>query len=494
MSGHDHYINGQWVTGNGPDITCADPATGNATWQDRAASPDDVDLAVAAARIATTTWADTSLEQRIELMRNFGKQLTEHKIEFAETISRDTGKPLWESLTEVSAMIGKIELSIKAYNERRGEVTLDVNGAHGATRFKPHGVCAVYGPFNLPGHLPNGHIVPALLAGNTIVFKPSEQAAAVGQHMMQLWHGAGLPTGVLNMVQGARETGIALSNHPGLDGLFFTGSSATGLALSKQFGNHPEKILAIETGGNNPLVVWDVADLDAAVYLTIQSAYITAGQRCTCARRLIVPQNHNGDAFIDRLAAAIPGIRVGRYTDQPEPFIGPLISAAATQKLLQAQQYLCRQGATSIVESTTVNNCPAMLSPGLLDVTDVTNRSDTELFGPLLQIIRVPDFNAALHEANNTCYGLSAALFSDRRDLYDRFYKTIRAGIVNWNRQTTGASGHYAVRRHRRQRQPPPQRLLRSRLLRLSRRFDRSRNSYHDPAQLTPGITPGITL
>ena len=411
------------------------------TWRGCAASDRDIDLAVAAAERALDVWEGTSVAERIGLVRAFGGCLTEHKESMAETISRDTGKPLWESQMEVGAMIGKVELSISAYEERRSEVRRDIGGTVGVTRFKPHGVCAVYGPFNLPGHLPNGHIVPALLAGNTVVFKPSEQAASVGRAMLELWDTVGLPEGVLNMVQGSRDTGIVLSHHVGLDGLFFTGSSSTGLALSKLFSDQPDKILALETGGNNPLIVWGVTDIRAAVYLTIQSAYITAGQRCTCARRLIVEHGRRGDELIDQLIGAISGIRVGRYTDQPEPFMGPLISDAAAQKLLQAQAALRDRGAQLLVESSVHPDCGAFLSPGLLDVTDLSDRVDEELFGPLLQIVRVSDFDDALKEANNTRYGLSSALLSDHRELYEAFYRRINAGIVNWNRQTTGASG-----------------------------------------------------
>jgi succinylglutamic semialdehyde dehydrogenase len=426
VSAKSHFINGQWIEGAGPVLSCADPANDQVTWQGHGATDAEVDQAVAAARSACERWVDTPLPRRIEYVQAFGKQLTDHKKALAETISRDTGKPLWESLTEVGAMIGKIDLSINAYHERRGTVSRDLNGVQGVTRFKPYGVCAVFGPFNLPGHLPNGHIVPALIAGNTVVFKPSEQAAAVGQHMLELWQAVGLPEGVVNMVQGSRDTGVALS---------------TGLALSRVYAQRPEKILALEMGGNNPLVVWDVADLDAAVYLTIQSAYITAGQRCTCARRLIVPVGSEGDNFIERLAAKIGCIHVGAYTDRPEPFMGPVISSQAAQKLLDGQHALCQNGGDSIVEMTMVGDCPAMLSPGLIDVTRVPQRDDVEMFGPLLQVIRVTDFDAAIQEANRTVYGLSAALFSDSQEHYGRFFRGVRAGVINWNRQTTGASG-----------------------------------------------------
>jgi succinylglutamic semialdehyde dehydrogenase len=190
------------------------------------------------------------------------------------------------------------------------------------------------------------------------------------------------------------------------------------------------------------LIVHQVADFDAAAYLTIQSAFLTAGQRCTCARRLIVMQGREGDLIVDRVRAMAGNMRVGRYTDEPEPFMGPLISRQAAQNVLDAQQKLVKQGGNSILECKRIESPGgAMLSAGLIDVTPIGKRSDTEIFGPLLQVIRVPDFGAAMAEADATAYGLAAGLLSDSREKYDLFFRKIRAGVVNWNRQTTGASG-----------------------------------------------------
>ena len=279
-----HLIDGQWIEGEGPQLISTDPATGRPVWTGRAAVPHEVDRAVSAARSAFASWADCSVEQRVQPLRVFEQQLKTHRDDLAQTISRETGKPEWEALSEVDTMIAKIGLSTEVWDKRCSTTTQTVGDATGATRYKPHGVVAILGPFNLPGHLPNGQIVPALLAGNTVVFKPSELTPAVAQRTVELWCAAGLPPGVLSLVQGDADTGRALAGHTHVDGLFFTGSYAVGRALSKAFADRPEKILALEMGGNNPLIVHGVVDQDAAAYLTIQSAYITAGQRCTCAR------------------------------------------------------------------------------------------------------------------------------------------------------------------------------------------------------------------
>jgi succinylglutamic semialdehyde dehydrogenase len=365
-------------------------------------------------------------------------RLKDDRAGMADTISREVGKPHWEALTEVDAMINKIPVSIQAYNDRRTPTTAESSGVRSATRFKPHGVVAVLGPFNFPGHLPNGHIVPALLAGNAVLFKPSELAPAVAERTVDHWYQSGLPVDALKMLHGDGQIGKALVNHAGIDGIFFTGSSHVGLSMRQALVNHPEKILALEMGGNNPLVVHEAHNIPAAVYDTIQSAYLTSGQRCTCARRLIVPVGSAGDAFIAALIDGIKRIRVGPHTNRPEPFMGPVINDAAAIKLLSAQTSL---GGEILVEMESIGPRLAMLSPGLIDMTKINDRPDTELFGPLLQLIRVADFDTAIAEANRTAYGLSAGLLSDNPDLYEKFYSHVRAGIINWNRPITGASG-----------------------------------------------------
>jgi succinylglutamic semialdehyde dehydrogenase len=303
-------------------------------------------------------------------------------------------------------------------------------------------VVAVFGPYNFPGHLPNGHIVPALIAGNTVVFKPSELTPAVAAKMIGLWASIGLPKGVLNLVQGEVETGKALASHPQLDGLFFTGSSTTGKRLHEQFAGHPGKILALEMGGNNPLIVADVKDIDATVHDIVQSAFISAGQRCTCARRLFVPNTPHGDAIVERLIEVTKNIHVGHYDAQPQPFMGSMISQRAATQMLAVQAELISQGAKPLLEMLHLDLSSGLISPGILDVTPMLNKlADDEHFGPLLKVIRYDDFGTAIAEANNTRFGLSAGLLSDDADQYETFYRLIRAGIVNWNRPITGASG-----------------------------------------------------
>lgn len=433
-------IGGRWVTGQGEQLVSHQPVTREVVWQGAGANEKNVYDAIDAARQAYPAWRRRSLEERKVILERFATLLNEHSEELATAIGRETGKPLWESRTEVTAMSGKIAISLRAYEERTGERHADGAAGHAVLRHRPHGVVAVFGPYNFPGHLPNGHIVPALLAGNTVVFKPSELTPGVAELTLRLWLEAGLPDGVINLVQGARETGIALAAHPGIDGLYFTGSSATGHLLHKQFGGQPEKILALEMGGNNPLIVDGISDLDGAVHHTIFSAFISAGQRCTCARRLLLPEGTEGDAFLQRLLEVSRSIRVGRFDDEPQPFMGSLVSAQAAKHMLDGQDRLERGGAQVLLRMAPVGDSGAMLSPGILDVTGMPHRIDEEFFGPMLSVIRYVAFDDALRIANDTRYGLSAGILTDDRSKYERLLEEARAGIVNWNRPLTGAS------------------------------------------------------
>ncbi|MCU7974456.1 succinylglutamate-semialdehyde dehydrogenase [Shewanella sp. SW36] len=436
-----HYIQGQWHAGKGHDVASINPANAQTIWTGKTATAEQVNAAVDAARAAQFDWFMLGFDARLAIVEAYRSQLEANKAELAETIAQETGKPQWETATEVGAMIGKIALSAAAYNKRTGTEANDTPAGRAVIRHKPHGVVAVFGPYNFPGHLPNGHIVPALLAGNTVIFKPSELTPKVAELMVSLWDKAGLPAGVLNLVQGEVETGKALASHPQLDGLFFTGSSRTGHFLHQQYAGHPGKILALEMGGNNPLIIKGVQDIKAAVHDILQSAYISSGQRCTCARRLYVEQGERGDALIAMLADAVKQIKVGPWNVQPQPFMGSMISETAAKGMVAAQTNLQNLGGVSLVELTHLEAGTGLVSPGLIDVTAIDVLPDEEYFGPLLQLVRYSDFDQAIKLANQTRYGLSAGLLADSREDYDYFLARIRAGIVNWNKQITGASG-----------------------------------------------------
>lgn len=434
------YIGGQWQEGKGAAFASRNPGTDETVWQGTSASADDVDRAVSAARRAFASWSALSFEERVAVAKRFASLLNENKEALANIIGRETGKPLWEARTEVASMAAKVDISVQAYHERTGEKRAPMADGVAVLRHRPHGVVAVFGPYNFPGHLPNGHIVPALIAGNAVVFKPSELAPGVAAATVALWIQAGLPAGVLNLVQGEKDTGVALANHRQIDGLFFTGSSDTGTLLHRQFGGRPEIVLALEMGGNNPLVIANVEDIDAAVHHTIQSAFLSAGQRCTCARRLFVPDDAFGERFMQRLIDVSTNIRVGKYDEEPQPYMGAVISARAAARLVQAQTDLIERGAKPLLDMTQRAPNLGFVSPAILDVTNARDVPDEEHFGPMVQVARYKTFDEAIERANDTAYGLSAGLLADDEAAWKHFQRTIRAGIVNWNRPTNGAS------------------------------------------------------
>ncbi len=433
-------ISNQWLDGEGKYFCSTNPSNNETLWQGYSASLPQLNKAVDSARDAFPIWSSMNFSEREKYILKFTEILEQSETIFAETISKDTGKPLWESKTEIAAMKAKAQISINAYNERTGHKTNAMpGGVTAALTHKPHGVIAVFGPFNFPGHLPNGQIIPALLAGNTIIFKPSEQTALVAEKLVHLWMEADLPEGVLNLLQGEKELGAKIVGHQGIDGIFFTGSSTTGQIIQKELISNPEKIIALEMGGNNPLIIGDISDVKAAAYETIQSAYITSGQRCTCARRLYVPKNELGNTFIEQLSSMINAIDIDFWDKDPQPFMGSMISDSAAKNVLTVQEDMLMSGGESIIMSKQIHPNTGFVTPGLIDVTHVSCK-DAECFGPLLQLTRYDDFHEAVKLANQTRYGLSAGLLSDKRQQFDYFLHHIRAGIINWNKQMTGAS------------------------------------------------------
>jgi succinylglutamic semialdehyde dehydrogenase len=418
------------------EIVSIEPATGATYWR---GPISDVDAEVAIARQSWAEWAAKPVAVRMEALRRFVNIVRSKSDAFADCIARETGKPLWEARTEVESVINKVEISISAYTERTSQRRLEGNlGVKSALRHKPHGVLAVLGPYNFPAHLPNGHIVPALIAGNAVVFKPSEKTPATGAMLVSCYHAAGIPSGVVRLVIGGPAEGKALAAHPDIDGLLFTGSARTGIALNRLYADTPGKILALEMGGNNPIIVWDAADIHAAAALVVQSSFLSAGQRCTSARRLIVKDGAQ-QPLMTEITKLADRLIVGEPHSTPAPFMGPVIDNDAADGLEESFLALALKGGQPIKRLERPIATRPFLSPAIIDVTNVKDRPDIELFGPLLQVIRVENFESALIEANATRYGLSASLIGGSPQLYEQFWANIRAGMVNWNRPTNGA-------------------------------------------------------
>ncbi len=439
MQSKGQYINGLWVKGKGTTLESINPAYGTLLWQGLNATEEEINAASHAAHQALSSWSNISFEQRAQYAKEFAQQIEKNRAQLAQLISLETGKPLWESHTEVTAVTGKINLSIQAYHERTGEKQTTTAEANACLRFKPQGVVVVLGAFNFPAHLSNGHIVPALLAGNTILYKPSEQTPAVAELIMQCWHESGIPAGVINCVQGDYHCGSTLLSQD-IQGVFFTGSYPTGKRIHQQFSDRPEVILALEMGGNNPLVIDDVRNVNAAVYQTLLSTLITSGQRCTCARRVMIPDSLHGDEFLNHFIKACAAVTVSPFDKEQEPFMGPVISHVQALKHLHAQKRLSDMGGESLLSMKLLAEYTGLLSPGIIDMTGVNGPPDEEVFAPFVQVYRYKHFEEAVELANKTRYGLAAGLLSDNEEHYQYFYQKVRAGLINWNRPTTGAA------------------------------------------------------
>lgn len=419
------------------ELLSTEPATGAVLWRH---AIGDADTEVAIARANWAQWAARPLAVRIEALRRFANVVRQKADAFTDLIARETGKPLWEARTEVETVIAKVDISVTSYSERTGQRRIEAPmNTRLALRHKPHGVLAVLGPYNFPAHLPNGHIVPALLAGNAVVFKPSEKTPATGAFLIECFHAAGIPEGCVRLLVGGPDQGKALASHPDIDGLLFTGSANTGIALNRQFAARPEKILALEMGGNNPILVWNAPDIYSAAVLVVQSAFTTAGQRCTAARRLIVDEKLF-DPLMAELNKLISRLIIGEPHADPQPFMGPVIDNNTADMLTESFLTLSTMGGRPLRHlERPIENRP-FLTPGVVDMTEAREKVDVELFGPILQVFRKTSFEDAIAEANDTRYGLSASLVSQDPKLYDQFWANIRAGIVNWNKPTNGAS------------------------------------------------------
>ncbi len=409
-------------------IASFNPATGARVYETKASDLTSVQHAIRLALSAYPEWKNSPFQKRAEFLQRYKAAIFKKRAIIAEAISQEMGKPLWESLIEVDSMIAKVDISITAYHERCYEQI----GEERALRFHPHGVVAVFGPFNFPGHLPNGHIVPALLAGNVVLFKPSEKTPLVGKYIQDAFDEAGFPIGVFQLLQGAKETAELIVNERDIAGIFFTGSVAAGRAIQQASFAFPKRIVAVEMGGNNPLIACEVADVQAALYLIIQSAFITSGQRCSCARRLIVTT----DGILSPLVAAAKKIIVGPYTENP--YMGPVVDRISADRLENSYKELLKAGGMPLLPLKRDGN---YIFPTIVDMTGC-ELQDKEIFGPILQVIRTGNLDDAIEVANNTEFGLTASLISESYESYKTFYEKIQAGIVNWNMPTTGASSH----------------------------------------------------
>lgn len=422
----------EWITSVSP----ADP--GDELGRVPVAGAEEIDDAVARARAAQPAWRDAGPDARAAVLRRFRDLAADETENLASRIAREVGKALWDARGEARLLAPKVDVTLDAGLG----FTAPIDGGAGAeARYQPRGVLAVLGPFNFPAHLPNGHIVPALATGNAVVLKPSEHAPVVGAWMGELWHEAGLPEGVLQVLHGRGDTGGALARHPGVDGVLFTGSWAVGRMLREASVATPEKLLALEMGGKNAIVVCADADLDLAVAETALSIAASTGQRCSCASRIFVARTLFQE-FTEKLTAVLAGIRVGAPLEEGV-FMGPLIHADAHARVLRFRALAEEAGGRRIALPAPDLPVP-YIGPGLV-VFDSAQQDHAyhrqEIFGPEAGLYPVADLDEAVAAINDSDYGLVASVMTAQRSAFERCVGRVRTGLLNWNRATVGASG-----------------------------------------------------
>ncbi|MES3038500.1 MAG: succinylglutamate-semialdehyde dehydrogenase [Bdellovibrionota bacterium] len=405
---------------------------------------DNVEVACHAAKAAYPAWARLEEKERRSYLLRLKEIFIQNEKEIAELISRDTGKPLWDSTTEAKALVNKIDITLNFSNKLIAEERIKdaLPQVDGVIRYRSRGAMAVLGPFNFPAHLPNGHIIPALYAGNTIVFKPSEQTPSVGQFYAELIAKADFPKGVFNMIQGDGESGRRLAANEEVDGILFTGSYEVGLRIKQETINHYWKILALEMGGKNATVVWEDADIDKAIYETLIGSYLSSGQRCSGTSRVFVHEKI-ADQFTDRFYEAAKKLTIGHWSENP--FMGPLINAGAVEKYIRFQEIANRENCESLMRGKALDlkHKGFYVTPSIHLVNKYDPQSvyqKTEIFGPNVGIMKVNDFHETMKYVNCTGYGLVMALFTKDKALYEEALIQARVGLLNWNRTTNGAS------------------------------------------------------
>ncbi len=399
-----------------------------------------VDEAVAAARLAWSAWARCGAPARAELVGALRRALEARRDAFASTITREVGKPLWEARAEVEAALNKIDVTLRDGLALVAPRELGSRALRYA--FKPHGVAAVLGPFNFPLHLVHGHVVPALLTGNTVIVKPSELAPGIGQLYAECFEAAGFPAGVFNLVQGGAQTGARLAAHPDVDAVMLTGSDAAGQAIKRATLDQPHKLLALELGGRNPAIVLADADLEKAVHDVLWGAFVTSGQRCSGTAVALVERSLF-DAFVARAVDVLDHLRVGDPL-QDNVFMGPLISEQAAERFLLQLSLAEQAGVRALRAPKRLDVSPrgAYVAPSMHHIEKVRGLTyeREELFGPNLALEVVDDLDHAVARANASPYGLSASVMTRDPSRFEHAWTELRYGCVNWNAATCGAS------------------------------------------------------
>jgi acyl-CoA reductase-like NAD-dependent aldehyde dehydrogenase/4-aminobutyrate aminotransferase-like enzyme len=440
MSALGDLIGGRFVPPCGDPLVSRNPASGDVVLE-TAADSARIGEACDAAAAAAPAWARLRPEARYEHLLRFRAALAEREGALAEAISSEVGKIRGEARGEARSLVGRFEIVRAAVD---GELREGPVAGHPAEklRFHPLGVVGVIGPYNYPLHLCHAYVLPALLCGNAVVVKPSEIAPLSAQRYAEAALAAELPAGVLNIVAGRGDAGRALSLHPAVRGLCFTGSYEVGRRITEQLLDRPEVLLALEMGGKNTAVVCRDADLRQAAHEVVVGGYLTTGQRCTATDRVLV----DASRIDDLIAALVPMVKSLRFGDpaSPQSFAGPLATAAGKARFDAAIAAARDAGAEPVVNgehaATSGNYTGASLHRLPAGKHHVPGYTDVETFGPDLAIEPVSGDDEAIALLEASPFGLANSVFTASTERFERYYQETRSGILNRNRSTNLAS------------------------------------------------------
>ena len=443
------YIDGEFIlpeSVSSKRYSKISPSDFNDTVFEYSVNISHVEQACLSAKKAWAGWQALSQAQREVYFLRLAKIFIKKQEEITVLISRETGKPLWESRQEAQALAKKIDITLKEGLKLVCDQKAFVAGKTktAQVRYRSKGVMAVIGPFNFPMHLPAGWIIPALACGNTVVFKPSEQTPACGQKWAECIHLADFPKGVFNVVQGQALTSKTLIKNSYVDGVLFTGSYSVGRKIKESLLEHPWKILALEMGGKNSALVWSSADVEKAVQETIKSAYLTCGQRCSAVSRLIL-HNKIKDAFLKKFILLSRNLKIGHWKDNP--FMGPLISEKAVVNFFKAGAEAKKEKADILIKGETIKILNGhYVSPFVVELDKFNLRSwcqNEELFAPFITVYSIENEKQAIELINHSGYGLSLSVFAeDSKDFIERIFQKAQVGVFHVNVSSAGASSY----------------------------------------------------
>jgi methylmalonic acid semialdehyde dehydrogenase len=448
MDAYRNFIGGKWVESSS---TRTIPNINPANIEDilgivRQASRDEARQAVAAAAEAFRGWRTTPAPARGRIVAQAARLMERHKEELAQTLTREEGKTLAESRGELQRSINVADFCAGEARRMTGETIpseLPLNFAY--TLKQPLGVVACVTPWNFPVAIPVWKIAPALVAGNTVVFKPASLTPATAVRIAEIFEEAGVPPGVLNLVLGSgSDAGDEIINHPAVKAVSFTGSNPVGIRLYEQVSRRGAKVQC-EMGGKNPVVILEDADLDLAVESTAQGAFGSSGQRCTATSRAVVV-NQIADEFVERIARRAESMRIGNGAD-PTTEMGPSVDESQFKTVLSYVDIGREDGATLVCGGARATGDGLdkgfFVRPTVFDhVTSDMRIAREEIFGPVLSVMRVKDFDEAMQVANDCEYGLSSSIFSNDAARIFRFVDEIETGMTHINSPTTGGEAH----------------------------------------------------